>query len=228
LEVDRASDREYTAVVTVGGRQERVTVSGDAAHVTVLVPDIGLWWPVGYGDQPLYDLTVTLAGGEPVDTVRRRIGFRTVMVDTEPDEAGTPFTFVVNGQRIFAKGANWIPDDHFLTRITQERIVRRIDQAINAHMNMLRIWGGGIYESDDFYDVCDERGVLVWQDFPSRAPSMPSRSPARRSRGRGRENVTRLVTHPSLALWNGNNENFPAYTDWGWHDSLGHAHPMDP
>jgi beta-mannosidase len=223
LAVDRAADREYTAVVAVGGRAERVPVSGDAAHVTVLVPDAGLWWPVGYGDQPLYDLTVTLtAGGEPVDTTRRRIGFRTVAVDTEPDETGAPFTFVLNGQRIFAKGANWIPDDHFLTRITRERIVRRIDQAIDANMNMLRIWGGGIYESDDFYDACDERGVLVWQDFPFACAFYAEEEPLRAEvEAEARENVTRLIAHPSLALWNGNNENLPAYTDWGWRDSLG-------
>ena len=156
-----------------------------------------------------------------VDTVRRRIGFRTVTVDTEPDEFGTPFVFVVNGKRVFAKGANWIPDDHFLTRVTRERLARRIDQAVGANMNMLRVWGGGIYETDDFYDACDERGVMVWQDFPFSCAYYAEEEPLRGEvEAEARENVTRLVAHPSLVLWNGNNENLPAYTDWGWQDAL--------
>ncbi|MEU4744399.1 sugar-binding domain-containing protein, partial [Actinosynnema sp. NPDC023658] len=223
LELDRAADRDYTAVVTVDDRTEAVAVTGDTAHLTVLVPDARLWWPVGYGDQPLYDLTVALlADGRQVDAVQRRIGFRTVTVDTEPDGFGTPFTFVVNGERVFAKGANWIPDDHFLTRVTPERLARRIDQAVGANMNMLRVWGGGIYETDDFYDACDERGVMVWQDFPFACAFYAEEEPLRGEvEAEARENVTRLVAHPSLVLWNGNNENLPAFTDWeGWRDGL--------
>jgi beta-mannosidase len=222
LDLDRADDRPYTVVATVDGHEERASVAGGTATVTVTVPDARLWWPAGYGDQPLYDLTVTLlADDEPVDRVRRRVGFRTVTVDTEPDEIGTPFTFVVNGRRIFAKGANWIPDDHFLTRVTPERIGRRVDQAVAANMNMLRVWGGGIYETDDFYDVCDERGVLVWQDFPFACAFYAEEEPLRGEvEAEARENVTRLVAHPSLVLWNGNNENLPAYHDWGWRADL--------
>jgi beta-mannosidase len=223
LELDRAADRDYTVLVTVGDRTEALAVTGDAAHVTVLVPDAELWWPVGYGDQPLYDLTVALlADGRQVDAVRRRIGFRTVTVDNEPDEFGTPFVFVVNGKRVFSKGANWIPDDHFLTRVTRERLARRVDQAVGANMNMLRVWGGGIYETDDFYDVCDERGVMVWQDFPFACAYYAEEEPLLGEvEAEARENITRLVAHPSLVLWNGNNENLPAYAEWeGWQDSL--------
>ncbi|XVS62224.1 glycoside hydrolase family 2 protein [Actinosynnema sp. CA-299493] len=224
LALERAADRDYTALVKVGERAEALAVTGDRAHVTVLVPDARLWWPAGYGDQPLYDLTVALlVDGRQVDAVERRIGFRTVTVDTEPDEHGTPFVFVVNGKRVFAKGANWIPDDHFLTRVTRERLVRRVDQAVEANMNMLRVWGGGIYETDDFYDVCDERGVMVWQDFPFACAFYAEEEPLRGEvEAEARENVTRLVAHPSLVLWNGNNENLPAHTDWaGWRDNLG-------
>ncbi|MFI6742883.1 glycoside hydrolase family 2 protein [Nonomuraea sp. NPDC050451] len=226
LELDRADDRAYTVVAAVDGREERVTVTGDTATVSVAVPNARLWWPVGYGEQPLYDLTVTvLSDGDPADdpadVVRRRVGFRTVTVDTDPDEIGTPFTFVVNGKQLFAKGANWIPDDHFLTRVTRERIARRVDQAVKANMNMLRVWGGGIYETDDFYDVCDERGVLVWQDFPFACAFYAEEEPLRSEvEAEARENVTRLVAHPSLVLWNGNNENLPAYHDWGWQEDL--------
>ncbi|GAA2403847.1 glycoside hydrolase family 2 protein [Streptomyces glaucosporus] len=215
---------ELTA--TVAGRTGRVTVpAGESGAVlTVTVPGARLWWPVGHGDQPLYDLAVTLraaGAGEPLDGWERRIGFRTVTVDTAPDEIGTPFTVVVNDKPIFVKGANWIPDDHFLTRITRERLERRVDQAVGAHMNLLRVWGGGIYETDDFYDVCDERGVLVWQDFPFACASYPEEEPLwSEVEAEARENVVRLASHPSLALWNGANENMWGFRDWGWPEQL--------
>ncbi|MGQ4389831.1 glycoside hydrolase family 2 protein [Streptomyces sp. SAS_270] len=221
-DAETGDDREYTVEVTIGDVHVQTVVRGTTARVTALVPDVRLWWPVGYGAQPLYELAVTLlADGERVDTDRRRVGFRTVTVDTEPDETGTPFTFVVNGKRIFAKGANRIPDDHFLTRVTARRTARRIDQAVDANMNMLRVWGGGIYESDDFYEICDERGVMVWQDFPFACAFYAEEEPLRHEvLAEARENITRLVAHPSLVLWNGNNENLPAYTDWGWQEGL--------
>ncbi|MFD5316323.1 glycoside hydrolase family 2 protein [Streptomyces sp. NPDC127098] len=233
--VERAglgADPELTLTATVGEHTATVTVpAGATTGVAVVeVPDARLWWPVGYGEQPLYDLRVALrAAGDPesaaldapLDTADRRIGFRTVTVDTTPDEIGTPFTFVVNGERIFAKGANWIPDDHFLTRITRERLERRVDQAVAAHMNMLRVWGGGIYESEDFYDVCDERGILVWQDFLLACSSYPEEAPLwDEFEAEARENVARLTSHPSLALWNGGNENLWGYMDWGWQERL--------
>ncbi|QFZ23039.1 glycoside hydrolase family 2 protein [Saccharothrix syringae] len=221
VEVDRADDAELTAVATVGGVEGTARVDGTTAVVTVEVPDVELWWPVGHGAQPLYDLDVVLKADEEVDRTSRRVGFRTITVDTEPDEVGSPFTFVVNGTRIFAKGANWIPDDHFLTRITRDRLARRVDQAVAANMNMLRVWGGGIYESDDFYDVCDERGVLVWQDFLFACAAYAEDAPLwEEVEAEARENVTRLVSHPSLALWNGNNENVWGFADWGWAEEL--------
>ncbi|MFD1146628.1 glycoside hydrolase family 2 protein [Saccharothrix hoggarensis] len=222
VEVDRARDAELTVVASVGGVERGARVEGDTGVVTVEVPDVDLWWPVGYGDHPLYDLRVVLrADGEDVDRADRRVGFRTITVDTAPDEVGAPFTFVVNGKPVFAKGANWIPDDHFLTRITRDRLVRRVEQAIDANMNMLRIWGGGIYETEDFYDVCDERGVLVWQDFLFACAAYSEESPLREEvEAEARENVARLTSHPSLALWNGNNENLWGFHDWQWQESL--------
>ncbi|RKT72607.1 beta-mannosidase [Saccharothrix variisporea] len=219
--VDRASDAPVAVEATVDGRSETVVVEGDRAVVTVLVPEVDLWWPAGYGDHPLYDLDVVLKAGEPVDERHRRIGFRTITVDTTPDDIGTPFTFVVNGEPIFAKGANWIPDDHFVTRITRDRLARRVDQAVAANMNLLRIWGGGIYESEDFYDVCDERGVLVWQDFPFACAAYAEESPLwEEVEAEAREHVARLTSHASLALWNGNNENLWGFADWGWPEQL--------
>ncbi|HWO64840.1 MAG TPA: glycoside hydrolase family 2 protein [Umezawaea sp.] len=221
-DVERAGAAEVVLVATVDGREARTVVDGDTAAVTVVVPDPELWWPVGYGAQPRYDLRVELlADGEVVDGSEHRIGFRTITVDTEPDEIGTPFTFVVNGKPVFAKGANWIPDDHFLTRITRDRLARRVDQAVGANLNLLRIWGGGIYETDDFYDVCDERGVLVWQDFPFACASYAEEEPLwSEVEAEARENVARLVARPSLALWNGNNENLWGFADWGWAEQL--------
>ncbi len=229
VEIERSGLAESGAVeltATVAGRAERVTVpAGETgARLTLTVPDVRLWWPVGHGDQPLYDLRVALgtAGAdEPLDVWERRIGFRTVTVDTAPDEIGTPFTVVVNGRPIFVKGANWIPDDHFLTRVTRERLERRVDQAVGAHMNLLRVWGGGIYETEDFYDVCDERGVLVWQDFLFACAAYPEEEPLwGEFEAEARENVARLASHPSLALWNGGNENLWGFRDWGWPEEL--------
>jgi beta-mannosidase len=215
---------ELVVSIPAQDRTVRVTVEPGRtrATVTLTVPDVRLWWPAGYGDHPLYDLEVDLAGaGTALDAYRRRIGFRTITVDTEPDGIGTPFTFVVNGTPVFAKGANWIPDDHFLTRITRERLARRVDQALGANLNLLRIWGGGIYETEDFYDVCDERGVLVWQDFPFACAAYPEEEPLwTEVEAEARENVARLTPHASLALWNGNNENLWGFADWGWPEQL--------
>ncbi|NYH52778.1 beta-mannosidase [Nocardiopsis arvandica] len=222
----------------VAGQRAAATVAPGSGKgvVVVEVPDARLWWPVGHGDQPLYDLDLALTeegGSEPLDSAARRVGFRTITVDTEPDEHGTPFTVVVNGKPIFVKGANWIPDDHFLTRITRERLARRVDQAVGAHMNMLRVWGGGVYESEDFYDVCDERGVLVWQDFLLACASYPEEEPLwSEFEAEARENVARLTSHASLALWNGGNENLWGFMDWGWQEELrgrtwGHGYYTD-
>ncbi|MEU4250017.1 glycoside hydrolase family 2 protein [Amycolatopsis sp. NPDC026612] len=215
---------ELVVSIPAANRTARAVVEpgAPAGKVTLTVPDVRLWWPAGYGDHPLYDLEADLVeAGTAIDSYRRRIGFRTITVDTAPDEIGTPFTFVVNGTPVFAKGANWIPDDHFLTRITRDRLARRVDQALGANLNLLRVWGGGIYETEDFYDVCDERGVLVWQDFPFACASYPEEEPLwTEVEAEARENVARLTPHASLALWNGNNENLWGFADWGWPDQL--------
>ena len=225
VDVERAvGGADLTVRVHLDGRTVEVGVRPDetSAAVEMAVPEARLWWPSGHGDQPLYPLDVDLrADAEVLGSWQGRIGFRTITVDVEPDALGAPFTFVVNGRRIFAKGANWIPDDHFLTRVTRERLERRVDQAVGAHMMMLRVWGGGIYESDDFYDVCDERGVMVWQDFPFACASYPEEEPLwSEVEAEARENVARLTPHPSLALWNGGNENLWGFADWGWPEQL--------
>ena len=158
---------------------------------------------------------------EPLDTWTRRIGFRTVELDTSADDHGTAFTFRINGRPIFVKGANWIPDDHLLTRITRERLAHRLDQAVDANLNLVRIWGGGIYESEDFYELCDERGLLVWQDFLLACAAYPEEQPLwDELEAEAREHVARLTPHPSLVLWNGGNENLWGFMDWGWQEDL--------
>ena len=162
-------------------------LAATTATLVVDVPDAPVWWPAGYGEQPLADLTLTLStGDQELDRWQRRIGFRTVELDTSRDDVGTAFTISINGQPVFVKGVNWIPDDHFLTRITAERLERRLDQAVAANVNLVRVWGGGIFESEDFYRACDERGLLVWQDFLLACAAYPEESPlVGGDRGRG-------------------------------------------
>nr|BFF20486.1 hypothetical protein GCM10025730_40070 [Promicromonospora thailandica] len=193
-----------TLDVAVGDRGVTTGVpagwDGGTLTVRVPVPDVDLWWPAGYGEQPLYPVEVALhegAGADrsaALDTWSGRVGFRNVVVDREPDEHGTRFVFHVNGRPVFARGANWIPDDHLLTRITRERLEQRVDQALGAHLNLLRVWGGGIYESDDFYDVCDEKGVMVWQDILLACAAYPEEAPHwAEFEAELRENASRLA-----------------------------------
>ncbi|MER6954110.1 glycoside hydrolase family 2 protein [Streptomyces sp. NPDC000618] len=212
-----------TLEARVGGRRARAEITGTAGVVRVEVPDARRWWPRGYGEQPLYDVELTLHhGSAPLDVWRRRIGFRTVELDTSADTHGTGFTLVVNGERLFARGVNWIPDDVFPSRVTRERYRKRLRQAADAGVDLVRVWGGGIYESEDFYDACDELGLLVWQDFPFACAAYPEEQPLRGEvEAEARENVVRLMPHPSLVLWNGNNENLWGFRDWGWEERLG-------
>ncbi len=194
-----------------------VEAEAGVSAVEVRVPHARLWWPRGFGEQPLYDLAVRL--GE--DEWRGRIGFRAATVDTEPDEAGTPFTLLVNGQRVFARGFNWIPADCFPARVDREAYRDRLTQACDANANLIRVWGGGIYESDDFYDLCDELGLLVWQDFLFSCAAYAEEEPlSGEIEAEAREAVIRLSPHPSLVLWNGGNECLQGYHDWGWQPEL--------
>ncbi|MET9459829.1 glycoside hydrolase family 2 protein [Streptomyces canus] len=223
VEVERARvEAPLRVEASVGGVRAIASLDGTEGVVRLEVPDVGLWWPRGYGEQPLYDVELTLLHeGRPLDVWRRRVGFRTVELDRSADAHGTGFTLVVNGERLFARGVNWIPDDVFPSRITRERYRERLGQAADAGVDLVRIWGGGIYESEDFYDACDELGLLVWQDFPFACAAYPEEQPLRGEvEAEARENVVRLMPHPSLVLWNGNNENLWGFRDWGWEARL--------
>ena len=179
-----------------------------AASLALDVPSAALWWPRGYGDQPLHHLTVTLADGtRTLDERTHRIGLRTIAVDRAPDALGHRFGLVVNARPVRVRGANWIPDDTLPARVTHEDVVERIGQATAMGANALRVWGGGIYPDDAFFDACDEAGVLVWQDFAFACADYPEAEPHRSEvAAEARDVVARLARHPSLALWCGGNE----------------------
>jgi beta-mannosidase len=223
VEVERTrAEAELAVEARLGGVRARAAFDGTGTVVRLEVPEPELWWPRGYGEQPLYELELTLRhGSDALDVRRRRIGFRTVGLDTSADAHGTGFTLVVNGERLFTRGVNWIPDDVFPSRVTRERYRERLGQAARAGVDLVRVWGGGIYESEDFYDACDELGLLVWQDFPFACAAYPEEQPLRGEvEAEARENVVRLMPHPSLVLWNGNNENLWGFRDWDWERRL--------
>ena len=195
--------------------EERVRLDcGVAAGETVIshvfaVENPSLWWPAGSGEQALYSLTV----GLPDEKVTRLIGFRTVELVTTPDAAGSRFALKVNGREIFARGANWIPADALFSRTSEEKTAALLQSAADAHMNMIRVWGGGRYESRHFYETCDRLGLMVWQDFMFACNLYPSTPDFL-------DNVTaevefqvrRLINHPSIVLWCGDNELVGALT----------------
>lgn len=203
----------------------RRTVSLAAGENVVTVPlrieRPKLWWPNGLGDQPLYTVRARLSTARAADEASHRIGIRTVELRQKNDEWGKSFEFVVNGVPVFAKGGNWIPADSFPERVTAERYRHLIDSCRRANMNMLRVWGGGIYENDLFYDLCDEMGILVWQDFMFACSMYPGDEAFLDNvRHEAIDNVVRLRNHPSIVLWCGNNEVETAWAHWGWKDRL--------
>lgn len=228
---------EGVVVHVLDGRS--VVLDGEELRLTS--PE--LWFPSGLGAQRLYELETFLC--EPGfdaralpsdpdraraaletavrDRQRRRIGLRQIRLVREPDRFGQSFEFEVNGQRLWAFGANWIPDHSFPGLVRRERLEQKLRAARDRGMNMLRVWGGGLYESDDFYDLCDELGILVWQDFPFACSYYPDTHEWPEIVAReARANVRRLRNHPSLALWCGNNENLTMRQS-GWGGK--HKHP---
>lgn len=170
-----------------------------------------LWWPNGYGEQPLYDVHIKLLGPLGVaDFKHLRIGLKEISLEMTPsgkDKNSGSFGFRINGRKIFCKGANWIPSDTFLSNLTREHYENLLRSAADAHMNMLRAWGGGIYEHDHFYDLCDELGLLVWQDAMFACSLYPADREFLTSVGREiSQNAERLQHHACLAAWCGNNE----------------------
>ncbi len=186
------------------------TVEEIKNFVNVKVPDVKLWWPNGYGEQHLYQLTVSLCRNEEIiDQKSTNVGFRTVKVLEEAySEDETTFAFEINGVKIYGKGSNWVPLDSCTGVITDEKYDKAVLLAKDANMNMLRVWGGGLYEKDVFYEACDKYGILVWQDCMISCAEIPEDIEEHRNAvmEEWKYNVLRLRNHPSLLCWTGGNE----------------------
>ncbi|UOG76381.1 hypothetical protein MTX78_07215 [Hymenobacter tibetensis] len=210
--------------LTAGAKQLEVTVDGASAPVysqpvfldkginhlvcSFVLPKPELWWPNGYGAQKLYTFRAVLKDGAKALTEKQvRRGMRTVEVVQETGPKANSFYFLVNGVKMFMKGANYIPQDNFLPRVNKARYEHVINTAVASNMNMLRVWGGGIYENDLFYDLCDEKGIMIWQDFMFACAMVPPLENHKQNiYEEAVENVKRLRNHPAIAMWCGNNE----------------------
>ena len=242
-QVERWSEADLRLEVHIttpkGTTITRTAAVDRAGLATVFVPIRGpqLWWPNGYGDQPLYRVEVEVkaevkakaevkgkvetesdSSSSTLASASYSIGLRTIELRQQPDEWGKSWQFVVNGVPIFAKGSNWIPADSFPTRISDEHLERLIRSAAESHQNMLRVWGGGFYEAERFYDLCDRYGILVWQEFIFSCSIYPLDDPAfvENVRIEAIQNIRRLRHRACLALWCGNNEMEWGWESWGW------------
>lgn len=203
--VSDTADTSYT--VEIADPDGRIKSYQDSPR-EISIEQPMLWWPNGYGGQPLYTIKVQLyADGDVVDIWEKRIGLRTLTVKIEKDEWGECFAHEVNGVAIFAMGADYIPEDHLLGRVTPETTRRLLNQCVAANYNAIRVWGGGYYPDDWFYDICDELGLIVWQDFMF-ACAVYELTPEFKANIRQEfiDNIKRLRHHASLGLWCGNNE----------------------
>ncbi len=229
IEINSADFSDYGLNILVNGKKvakEKIrTKPGTSVYkIDFTIPQPKLWWPNGLGEQNLYTITCEInEQGELVDKIDTQIGLRTIILVQEPDEdgEGRSFFFEVNGRPVFCKGANYIPNDVFLPRVSPEDYEHLVKSAAEANMNMLRVWGGGVYENDIFYDLCDKYGILVWQDFMFACSMYPGGEAFFDNvKQEAVDNVKRLRNHPCIALWCGNNEIEGAWGEYekgrGW------------
>lgn len=234
LDVENATDGEYEVIVSTDSMtlaNKSLSLSKGRHHKVfpVFIQDPQLWWPNEMGEQPLYDFEVVLKKDDRVlDTKKFKTGIRTFEMVDEPDSIGRAFYFKVNGVPMYAKGANYVPEEMIETWINADNTLKLLRMAKDAHFNMLRVWGGGIYPSDDFFNICDSLGILVWQDFMYAGSMYPfDETFLENARIEAEEQVRRLASHPSLALWCGGNEISEGYYNWGWQQSLGWSEEDD-
>ena len=217
-------------------RSTLVNIGDDGLTVAFEIEEPKLWWPNDQGEQNLYDIDISLkpvgmlAGGganatqinkiEPLCSRHLTIGLRTITVSQEEDEWGREYAMCVNGRKIFSMGADYIPEDCIYSRITRERIEYLVSSAARVHHNCIRVWGGGYYPSEDFYDLCDKYGLVVWQDFMYACNIYELNDEFRENIiAETVDNIKRLRHHASLGVWCGNNEMESAWVDWGWSNS---------
>jgi beta-mannosidase len=225
-DVDTAATLNATLTPPNGGAPLSVTsnvtvkpgMNPVEASITIDNPE--LWWPVGHGAQPLHDVSVTLTvNGTQIAERTARVGFRHVLVNQDPHpNGGRYFVVEVNGRKIFLKGGNFVPADIIFADIDRARYETLTDRALEANFNLLRVWGGGLYESDDFYELCDAKGILVWQEFIYACGRFPMQDETffHNARLEAVHQVRRLASHPSLIIWCGNNEMEWGAWQWGY------------
>ncbi|WP_397300497.1 glycosyl hydrolase 2 galactose-binding domain-containing protein [Nonlabens ulvanivorans] len=197
----------------------------DEFEIHFEIPQVQLWWPHNIGEPYLYDIEVLVSKeGKLIDSQKLKTGIRTIELVNEPDEHGESFYFKVNDVPVYMKGANYIPQNSMQDLVTDNHYEKLLSDVKEANMNMLRVWGGGIYENDIFYEKCDEKGILVWQDFMFACAMYPGDARFRESvTNEITQQITRLRNHSSIALWCGNNETSEAWHNWGWQEGRSQA-----
>jgi len=225
LEIESTQDANFSVEIT-NPKNEFKTIAQPVklktgknkinVPISILKPQ--RWYPNGLGKQKLYDFQIKIKNSEGViDTKQKRFGLRSLEIVNKPDKDGESFFVKVNGHAVFMKGANYIPSDSFLSRVTQQKYRQTFEDMKGANFNMVRMWGGGVYEDDIFYDLADEYGILIWQDFMFACSLYPSDEKFLKSVAQEADyNIKRLRNHASLALWCGNNEVDQAWKHWGW------------
>lgn len=215
----------YNADLLLVNKKISLKIGDNKAKVDFQIPKVKLWWTNGLGQAHLYEFKTELKlGSEIVDTKLNQIGIRTINLIEKEDDFGKSFGFKLNGIPVFMKGANYIPQDNFLTRVDSSRYESLIESAHLANMNMLRVWGGGIYENDLFYELCDKNGILIWQDFMFAGSMYPGDDIFIEScRKEAIDQIKRLRNHASIALWCGNNEVDEAWNNWGWQKQFNYS-----
>ena len=234
LDVESKAEGNYVAEIYVNGEknsEKTIHLNGGTQNeiLNFAIENPELWWPNEMGEQPLYVFGVLLKDGDKVlDFKKIWSGIKTFEMVDEPDSIGRAFYFKVNGLPFYAKGANYVPEEMIETWNDVDHTIQLLEQAKDAHFNMLRVWGGGIYPSDDFFTLCDKYGILVWQDFMYAGTMYPyDEAFLENARIEAEEQVKRLASHPSLALWCGGNEISEGYYNWGWQQSLGWSEEDD-
>lgn len=220
-------DGKINAVVSLAGSksgiESRISNVKSKNRLRLEIDRPELWMPNGYGSPNLYDLEISLfdSNGKLVDSVKKKVGIRKIELQLN-DKGKNTFRFVVNGKKIYAKGVNWIPGDAFLPRVQEAKYSKILESVHDANMNIVRVWGGGVYESEYFYSLCDSLGLLVWQDFMFACGEYPQHDEfVKNIRKEIVYNVQRLQYHPSIAIWCGNNEN-----EWIWHQDQNKSYKL--